>query len=75
MSGASTHIAVPSSEMSTTAGWPVRSRRKSAAAIPPAIVIAPVESPNAARCMTGAVAVGGVRALAMPPRHQNDAAS
>ena len=54
MSGARIHIAVPSSETSTTDGSPVRSRRNSAAAMPPAIVMPPAESPKAARCMMGA---------------------
>ena len=53
MSGARIHIAVPSSETSISDGSPVRSRRKSAAAIPPATVMPPAESPNAARCMIG----------------------
>ena len=75
MSGAMIHIAVPSSETSTTDASPVRSRWKSAAAMPPAIVMPPIESPKAARCMMGAAAPGGVSAFAMPPRHQNEAAS
>ena len=75
MSGAMIHIAVPRSETSTTAGSPVRSRWKSAAAMPPATVMPPAESPKAARCMTGWAAAGGVSAFAIPPRHQNDAAS
>jgi hypothetical protein len=49
VSGASTHAAVPSNDTSTTLGSPVCSRPNSAAAIPPASVIAPMESPNAAR--------------------------
>ena len=52
-------MAVPNSETSTTDGTPVRSRRKSAAAIPPATVMPPAESPKAARCMMGAAAPGG----------------
>ena len=76
MSGASIHIAVPSSDTSTTDGSPVRSRRNSAAAMPPAIVMPPVESPKAARCMTGAAAPGGRERVARCRRaHQNDAAS
>ena len=43
--------------------------------MPPASARPPIESPNAARCMTGVAAPGGVRALQMPPRHQNEAAS
>ena len=39
------HTPVPSREMSTTEGSPVRSRRKSAAAMPPAMVMPPIESP------------------------------
>ena len=39
------HTPVQSSEMSTTDGSPVRSRANSAAAMPPAIVMPPIESP------------------------------
>ncbi len=42
------HIAVDSSEMSTTVASPVRSRWRSAAEMPPAMVMAPIESPKAA---------------------------
>jgi hypothetical protein len=38
---------VPSSETSTVVASPVRSRWKSAPMIPPAMVMAPMESPNA----------------------------
>ena len=41
------HMAVESSEMSTTVASPVRSRCRSAAEMPPAMVMAPIESPNA----------------------------
>jgi hypothetical protein len=75
MSGAMIHMAVPRSDTSMTDGSPVRSRRKSAAAMPPAVVMPPAESPNAARCMVGRSASGGVSACAMPPRDQNEAAS
>ncbi len=43
--------------------------------MPPAMVMAPIESPKAAFCMTGVSAPAGVRAWPMPPRDQNDAAS
>ena len=43
--------------------------------MPPAMVIAPIESPNAAFCMTGDSALAGVSAAPMPPRAQNEAAS
>ena len=39
------HIPVESNEMSSTEGSPVRSRLNSAAEIPPAIVMPPIESP------------------------------
>ena len=39
------HMPVPSSDTSTTVASPVRSRWYSAPIIPPAIVIAPIESP------------------------------
>jgi hypothetical protein len=74
-SGAITHIAVPSSETSTTGAAPVRSRWSSAAAMPPAIVMAPIESPKAGRCMVGKAASGRVSAAAMPPRDQKAVAS
>jgi hypothetical protein len=38
---------MPSSDTSTVVASPVRSRWNSAPMIPPAIVIAPIESPNA----------------------------
>ena len=41
------HMAVPSSELSTMEGSPVRSRWKRAAEIPPAIVRPPMTSPKA----------------------------
>ena len=40
------HMPLPSNETSTTVASPVRSRWNSAPIIPPAIVIAPMESPN-----------------------------
>src|SRR5215813_10300602 len=61
MSGAITHMAVPSSDTSTTDGSPVRSRRKSAAAMPPATAMPPVESPKAARCLAVAAHVDDAR--------------
>ena len=75
MSGPSTHMAVPSREMSTTGPSPVRSFWRSPAAMPPAMVMAPMESPKAAFCMTGDSAWGGVMAWPMPPRDQKEAAS
>ena len=40
------HMPVPSSETSTVVASPVRSRWKSAPMMPPAMVIAPMESPK-----------------------------
>ena len=70
MSGAIVHMPVPRSETSTIEGSPVRSRWKSAAEIPPAIVIAPIESPKAARWMVGLSASRAVSPSATPPRNQ-----
>jgi hypothetical protein len=75
MSGAMTHIAVPRSETSTTDGSPVRSRRKSAGRDPagdrhPARRVAERRPLHHRRA-----GAGGVSAFAIPPRHQNDAAS
>ena len=74
MSGESTHMAVPRSETSTSMPWPVRSRWKSAAAMPPAIAIPPMKSPNAGRCWSGGCPVVDRRS-AMPPRAQNETPS
>jgi hypothetical protein len=41
------HMPMPSSETSTVVASPVRSRWYSAPMIPPAMVMAPIESPNA----------------------------
>ena len=43
------HMPVPSSETSTVVASPVRSRWNSAPMIPPAIVMAPMESPKPGR--------------------------
>jgi hypothetical protein len=40
------HRPVPKSDTSTTVAWPVRSRWNRAPMIPPAMVMAPIESPN-----------------------------
>ena len=68
-------MAVARRDTSTIEASPVRSRFNSAAVMPPASVIAPIESPNAARCITGNSSPGGVSASAMPPRDQNAVAS
>ena len=47
------HMPVPSSDTSTVVASPVRSRWKSAPMIPPAIVIAPIESPKPGAGGTG----------------------
>ena len=41
------HMPMPRSDTSTVVASPVRSRWNSAPMIPPAMVIAPIESPNA----------------------------
>ena len=68
------HMPVPSSDTSTTSASPVRSRWNSAAKMPPAMVMAPIESPNAGAGMPGTVVASGAFAL-MPlvPRSQNRA--
>src|SRR6476659_2920129 len=64
--------AVDSSETSMIDGSPVRSRAKSAPAIPPAIVMPPMESPNAGAGMPSTtLASVGVTPTAPPPRDQN----
>ena len=63
----------PSRETSTTAGSPVRSRPNNAPAIPPAMVIPPMESPYApAGIPIGRGLSDGVALHAAPDRHQND---
>src|ERR687883_101407 len=65
------HNPVPRRDTSTTVAFPVRSRWSSAAAIPPAIVIAPIESPYAgAGCAMNASRSGGCTPLATLDRHQ-----
>ena len=65
------HIAVDSSEMSTTFASPVRSRWRSAAEMPPAMVIAPIESPNAGPgWLIGWGRSAGVTEWATPERAQ-----
>src|SRR3954468_6128359 len=59
-SGASDHSAHDSSEMSTTDATPCFSRRKSAAAMPPAIVMPPGRSPYAALGPIGYSSASGV---------------
>ena len=61
-----------SKETSTTEGSPVRSRFTSAAAIPPAIVMPPIESPHAGPgCERIPSSSTGVALAALPARHQN----
>jgi hypothetical protein len=63
----------PSRETSTTAGSPVRSRPNNAPAMPPAMVIPPIESPYApAGIPIGRGLSAGVALHAAPLRHQND---
>ncbi len=70
------HIAVESSEMSTTGASPVRSRWRSAAEMPPAMVMAPIESPNAGPgWLTGWGRSDGVTEWATPERAQNPSES
>ena len=52
-SGDTCHIAVASSEQSTTAPSPVRSRCTSAAAMPPAVAMPAITSPNAGETWPG----------------------
>ncbi len=70
------HIAVPSSETSTMVASPVRSRWNSAPIIPPAMVMAPIESPNPGPGgPTTCPYSGRVMPIAMPERFQNASAS
>ena len=71
----SVHIAVASSDTSTTEPRPVRVRLSSAAAIPNASAMAPLRSPIAPRWLIGWSRSGGVSTWAMPPRAQNADAS
>ena len=75
MSGDSCHAAQASSDTSTTGASPVRSRCSRPAAMPPAIVMPPGRSPNAARGAIGHSLSAGVSASATPPRAQYDAPS
>src|SRR5262245_44424314 len=64
------HMPTPSSETSTTEVSPVRSRANRAPAIPPAIVIPPIESPYAPAGMPIIRGLsGGVQLQAAPARH------
>ena len=70
------HIAVDSSETSTTLASPVRSRCRSAAEMPPAMVMAPIESPNAGPgWLTGCGRSDGVTECATPERAQKPSES
>ena len=61
-----------SSDTSTTDGSPVVARANSAAAIPPAIVMPPIESPYAPVGMPSRRSeLAGVTACPLPPRAQN----
>ncbi len=67
---------VDSSDTSTTDGSPVRSRANRAPAIPPAIVMPPIESPYAGPGMpSGTGRSGGVTPAALPARAQKALAS
>ena len=66
------HSPVPSSDTSTTVASPVRSRWNSAPMIPPAIVMAPIESPKPGAGGTGTRSYSGRLApTATPARAQN----
>ena len=74
--GESCHMAVASSDTSTTLGSPVRSRLSSAAAIAPAVVRPPMTSPKAGVGWPGgqpSSRSGSV--MPMPPRAQKVAPS
>ena len=65
------HIPTLNSDTSTSDVSPVRSRANSAAAIPPAIVMPPMESPYAGAGMWHSPSVpGGVTPTAWPARDQ-----
>src|SRR5262245_22285617 len=66
------HAPTPISDTSTIDGSPVCARENSAAAIPPAIIAPPIESPNApAGCVMRRGLSGGVVPHAHPTRDQN----
>ena len=66
------HAPTPISDTSTTDGSPVRSRANSAAAMPPAIIAPPIESPYApAGWPMSRGLSGGVVPHAQPMRDQN----
>ena len=73
MSGDITHMAVPRSETSISIPSPLRSRRKRAAATPPARHMPPMKSPKAGRWAT--YCPGAESRSATPPRAQNDTPS
>ena len=68
MSAEIVHMACPSSDTSTIGEAPVRSRWNNAPQIPPAMVIAAGRSPIAEEPTIGQAELGGVSALANPPR-------
>ena len=66
------HHAVLSSDTSTSTASPVRSRWNSAAEMPPAMFMPPIESPNAGiPCDSAPPSSGGVNAWPTPLRVQN----
>jgi hypothetical protein len=70
------HIAVASSDTSTTLGSPVRSRFSSAAAMAPAVASPPITSPNpGVGCAGGQPPSRSGIVAPMPPRAQNAAPS
>jgi len=70
------HMAVASSETSTTLASPVRSRLSSAAAMAPAVASPPITSPNAGVGWPGGQPSSRSGMVApTPPRAQNDAPS
>ena len=72
----SAHMAVDRSDTSTTWASPVRSRCRSAAEMPPAMVMAPIESPNAGPgWLSGWGRSEGVTEWATPERAQNPSES
>ena len=64
------HRPAPMSDTSTVVASPVRSRWSSAPMIPPAMVIAPIESPNAGAGVCTGFSPTGVAPIATPARHQ-----
>ena len=70
------HIPVPSSETSTVVASPVRSRWNKAPMIPPAMVIAPMESPKPGAGGPGSRSESaGFTPMETPARNQNDSES